>query len=108
MRFVCPNCKTRYRIEDSKIAGKLLQIRCKSCSKILSVKDPAVAGTADFVSIVEAPEPEKIWYAEIDATRVGPMTIGAVQQQMRYGLFEFTTLFWISPMENFLLAGDIP
>ena len=108
MRFACPSCKTRYRIDDGKLSGKVLQIRCKRCGVVIAVQGPQMAGGVSTVSIVEPPEPEKVWYAGINAKRVGPMTLGAMEQQIRYGRVQFTTLTWKSPMPQWIPAGDIP
>jgi predicted Zn finger-like uncharacterized protein len=40
MHFVCNKCNTKYSIPDSKIAGKILKLRCKKCQNIIVVKDP--------------------------------------------------------------------
>src|SRR5262249_28747412 len=42
MKFQCERCKTRYSIADEKVRGKILKIRCKTCSTIITVKDPTV------------------------------------------------------------------
>src|SRR5215470_7442646 len=43
MKFQCDRCKTRYSIADEKVRGKILKIRCKTCSTIINVRDPAIA-----------------------------------------------------------------
>lgn len=40
MKFVCPHCQARYSIAPGKVRGKVLKIRCKRCSYILTVQGP--------------------------------------------------------------------
>jgi predicted Zn finger-like uncharacterized protein len=53
MKFHCDRCKTRYSIADERVRGKILKIRCKNCSAVITVKEggqvaappvPAAAG----------------------------------------------------------------
>ena len=39
MKFICDKCKTKYSIADSKVKGKVLKIRCKNCSNIITVRE---------------------------------------------------------------------
>lgn len=43
MKFVCDRCQTRYSISDEKVRGKVLKIRCKTCSNIIVVREPTTA-----------------------------------------------------------------
>jgi predicted Zn finger-like uncharacterized protein len=42
MKFVCKHCDSKYTIADEKVRSKVLKIRCKSCGKIIEVRDPAL------------------------------------------------------------------
>ena len=39
MKFICDKCKTKYSIADKKVKGKVLKIRCKNCSNIITVRE---------------------------------------------------------------------
>ncbi len=39
MKFICDKCKTKYSIADTKVRGKVLKIRCKNCSNIITVRE---------------------------------------------------------------------
>ena len=39
MKFHCDRCKTRYSIGEEKIRGKVLKIRCKNCSAVITVRE---------------------------------------------------------------------
>ena len=43
MNFACNKCDTRYTIADEKLRGKVLKIRCRNCSALITVRDPASA-----------------------------------------------------------------
>lgn len=40
MKFQCDRCKTRYSIADERVRGKILKIRCKNCSAVITVREP--------------------------------------------------------------------
>jgi len=54
MKFVCDRCQTKYSIADEKIRGKILKVRCKSCTNIITVREEG-AGVAAAVRRVSAP-----------------------------------------------------
>ncbi len=39
MKFSCEQCKTKYSIADERVRGKVLKIRCKHCSFIMTVRE---------------------------------------------------------------------
>ncbi|HTM23081.1 MAG TPA: zinc-ribbon domain-containing protein, partial [Kofleriaceae bacterium] len=39
MKFQCDRCKTRYSIADERVHGKILKIRCKNCSAVITVRE---------------------------------------------------------------------
>ena len=39
MKFHCDRCNTRYSIADERVRGKILKIRCKSCSAVITVRE---------------------------------------------------------------------
>ena len=42
MKFVCDRCQTRYSIADEKVRQRILRIRCKTCSNVITVEAGAV------------------------------------------------------------------
>ena len=42
MKFVCDRCQTKYSIADEKVRGKILKVRCKSCTNIITVREDGV------------------------------------------------------------------
>jgi predicted Zn finger-like uncharacterized protein len=43
MKFNCDRCKTRYSISDERVRGKVLKIRCKICSAVITVREGMTA-----------------------------------------------------------------
>ena len=56
MRFACESCKTKYSIEDARVKGKVLKIRCKSCGNVITVREQP-GGTPAAVSAVASAKP---------------------------------------------------
>lgn len=54
MKFLCDRCKTRYSIADERVRGKILKIRCKNCSNVITVREG-----------MPEPEPEAPAVAEV-------------------------------------------
>lgn len=52
MKFVCERCQTKYSIADDKVRGKVLKVRCKSCSNVITVREQSAAGV-----VTKAAEP---------------------------------------------------
>jgi predicted Zn finger-like uncharacterized protein len=46
VRFDCEQCKSKYSIEDARVRGKVLKIRCKNCGNVITVREPAAGSTA--------------------------------------------------------------
>ncbi len=45
MKFHCDRCKTRYSIADDRVRGKILKIRCKNCSSVITLKEGGSVST---------------------------------------------------------------
>jgi predicted Zn finger-like uncharacterized protein len=39
VKFLCDRCNTRYSIGDDRVRGKILKIRCKHCSNVITVRE---------------------------------------------------------------------
>lgn len=44
MKFTCDKCHTRHAIQDAKVRGKVLKVRCMGCSRELLIRGPALPG----------------------------------------------------------------
>ena len=43
MKFVCERCQTKYSIADEKVRGKVLKVRCKTCTNVITVRETGAA-----------------------------------------------------------------
>jgi len=50
MKFVCDKCHTKYSIADERVHGRVLKIRCKSCSNVITVREEHKAAAAAAAS----------------------------------------------------------
>jgi predicted Zn finger-like uncharacterized protein len=54
MKFLCDRCKTRYSIADERVRGKILKIRCKNCSNVISVREGMPEPEPEAPAVAEA------------------------------------------------------
>ncbi len=47
MKFYCDKCQTKYSIAEEKVRGKVLKVRCKNCSHVITVREPVSPAHAD-------------------------------------------------------------
>ena len=57
MQFVCDQCKTKYDIDEGRVRGKALKIRCRSCGNVIEVRDPGPAKKGADPSAKAPPPP---------------------------------------------------
>src|SRR5690242_19437242 len=100
MKFSCERCKTRYSIADERVRGKILKIRCKTCSAVISVRegmDEGVASAAEVPvpssAMMQVPSSATIqlqavdppaslheeWYVSIEGNQEGPFGLAHAQ-----------------------------
>jgi predicted Zn finger-like uncharacterized protein len=94
MKFLCDRCKTRYAIADERVRGKILKIRCKNCSAVITVREgmddggsrPDARTTSAPPTmpppVAEPPAPaalEEEWYVSKDGNQEGPFTLTEAQ-----------------------------
>ena len=46
MKFICDQCQTKYSIDDARVHGKVLKIRCKQCNHVITVREETAARPA--------------------------------------------------------------
>ncbi len=100
MKFLCDRCKTRYSIADERVRGKILKIRCKNCSAVITVRegmdepadwaspapgDGAPEGTPPSPRAKDATTPppppalQEEWYLSLDGHQEGPFALTEAQ-----------------------------
>jgi predicted Zn finger-like uncharacterized protein len=85
MRHTCEFCETRYDIDDVKVAGKFLKVRCRVCNGSMHVVgvDMRAAGT---------------WWVCIGGTAMGPYFQDAVKELVKVGDVHAKTKMWTKGM----------
>ena len=53
MKFVCERCHTKYSIADEKVRGKVLKVRCKTCTNVITVRETG-ASVEDAPTAIDA------------------------------------------------------
>lgn len=89
MKFLCDRCKTRYSIADERVRGKILKIRCKNCSAVITVREgmsspeevatPAPAAAAAATPTRPPPSLHDEWYVSQDGNQEGPFLLPEAQ-----------------------------
>ena len=92
MKFVCDRCHTRYSIADEKVRQRILRIRCKTCSNVITVQAGAVVtGAQDSPKrqepVVGSPSASRPssrlslpptrpqeWFVAVDGAEQGPLS----------------------------------
>jgi predicted Zn finger-like uncharacterized protein len=46
MIIICPQCTTKYKVDEARISGDILKLRCSKCGQIFLLKKKAVPGPA--------------------------------------------------------------
>lgn len=46
MKFVCQNCKAKYQIDDEKVAGRQLKMKCRKCGHVIPISGMGLGGGA--------------------------------------------------------------
>ena len=89
MKFVCDRCKTRYSIGDDRVRGKILKIRCKSCSNVITVREgmpsPDGAEADPAVDPAELGDAGRAGAGRADAGRTGPAGLGGAVERPAAG-----------------------
>ncbi len=97
MKFHCDRCKTRYSISAERVRGKILKIRCKNCSAVITVREDMPAAEVEGSGSHAVPRPPvpafipdapsapvtMEWYLAQDGVQSGPMTQPAAEQWIK-------------------------
>lgn len=71
MQFVCDRCKAKYDIDEARLRGKSVKIRCRACGNILEVRDPNLPpGSVPSLPPVAPPRGRERVATPIGAARV--------------------------------------
>jgi predicted Zn finger-like uncharacterized protein len=135
MKFVCDRCSTRYSISDEKVQGKVLKIRCKTCSHIIVLREQtgasgeivgaaAAGGGASQVlrgpaprTEVEMPRvqaptagknPNVEWWVAIAGAKHGPMKHADIERFFHEGRITARSYCWNGALPGWARLKDLP
>ena len=116
MKFYCDNCNAKYSIADEKVRGKILKVRCKACSNIITVREPkapiAQSNTAPPRTGGAPPPPPKpsliAWYYAINGQSFGPFDSAQLQSMFESGELGDACYLWNEKMSGWLPAREVP
>jgi predicted Zn finger-like uncharacterized protein len=60
MKFLCPNCKTKYQIAEEKVAGRSVKIECRNCGFLIRIAQPPQGAPAAPAGGLGLPRPGRI------------------------------------------------
>ncbi len=108
MKFVCDACGARYHIDDKKVAGKVLRIRCKKCSHVITVREPSRPSAHVLVPAAPAPAESVEWFYSVNGETLGPYDEEALLQIFHGGAVGDEAYVWHTGFGDWKAAIDVP
>jgi len=131
VKFVCDKCKTRYSIGEDRVRGKILKIRCKNCSNVITVREgmeasdeaaappagerrsrPTTAAPAIGIGNAKPAPPappalQQEWYVSIDGVQTGPLSLTEAQKWVGAKPFEADLHCWSEGFDDWLSVDKV-
>jgi hypothetical protein len=127
MKFACESCGARYTLDDARVSGRILRIRCKACESIMTVRGndvrvephavetPSVGfsrrATASYAAVSKpaAPEidPSEAWFYALHGQTYGPYTQHELGERLRDGRVEADAYVWIQSFADWQPAREV-
>jgi len=127
MNIQCQQCGTSYAVADDKVRGRLMKVRCKSCSEVIRV-DGTILGATDGSSappelsksasqsplskppgLVSRPGVDGAeWHIAVGEGTQGPYTLDELREYYAQGSVLLDTLVYREGFDAWLPAGEVP
>lgn len=109
MKFYCDKCRTKYSIADEKVRGKVLKVRCKKCSHIITVREAAspAAGPKAAAPPRLPQRGEVQWYYSINGQSFGPLRQGQLANKFARGELGDAVYVWNETFTEWKLVGEV-
>jgi predicted Zn finger-like uncharacterized protein len=108
MIFSCSRCQTRYKLPDEKVANRVLKVRCKNCSVVIVVRDPAMARRAPSAESPAQPGQDEAWFVALQGRQHGPISRAAVMGLVGSGDLHALSYVWRQGMPEWVRLHDVP
>lgn len=115
MKFYCDKCLSKYSIADEKIRGKILKVRCKNCSHVITVREAsapaphhAQASADASLDLRQSGELLVQWHYAVNGQSHGPMELDALRQMVFDGLVGDEAYVWNETMAAWKPLADVP
>ncbi len=112
MKFVCDACAARYHIDDRKVRGKILRIRCKKCGSIITVREPVSPHGEEAPA--SAPEPKVRderpieWFYAVNGQTFGPLPEDGLLSLFQRGQIGDEAYVWHAGFSEWAPAVRVP
>ncbi|MEM1350143.1 MAG: GYF domain-containing protein, partial [Myxococcota bacterium] len=109
MKFYCDNCGAKYSISDEKVRGKILKVRCKKCSYIITVREPRAPAQAKSAASSEAVGPPSIpWHYSINGQSYGPYEQNELVEMYASGRVGDASYVWNETFTRWKPVYEVP
>lgn len=103
MKFVCDACGARYRIEEERVRGKVLKVRCKRCSHIIEVRAPRAVDSPGRGAGVGVE-----WHVAVNGVTEGPLGEDTLVERFRSGNVGDEAYVWNDGFSDWKPAFEVP
>lgn len=105
MKFYCDSCQTKYSIADEKVRGKVLKVRCKKCSHVITVREPRRQQPQSNRPSPGAAQAE--WHYSINGESFGPISEAEVRAKIKSGELKEAFYLWKAGFGDWLPLSEV-
>ncbi len=119
MKFYCDNCQTKYSIADEKVRGKVLKVRCKKCSHVITVREPETPVSATSRGAqrggggpqrpsAPGPPAAPTWHYSINGQSFGPYPKRELDERFASGELGDAAYVWNETFTDWKRVTEVP
>lgn len=108
MKFYCDKCQAKYSIADEKVRGKVLKVRCKKCSHVITVREPRAPVGAGSRQPQQRPAAQSLpWYYALNGQTFGPYEKPVLMRMFESGEIGDACYVWNETFVEWLPARQV-
>ncbi len=104
MKFYCDNCQTKYSIADKKVKGRVLKVRCKKCSHVITVREPRQRQSSAKPT---RGTPTVEWHYSINGQSFGPVPEEEIRAKIKSGELKAAVYLWKAGFGDWLPLSEV-